>query len=99
MGRKDSVWIHFEASSDRRNNKINGHYDAKCRYCNELVSGQPERLKKHIKRCKNVDESIKLRYDNSICSPILNIKSTLNNSKQTKLTSFVDKCYQMKKRE
>ncbi|CAH1768047.1 4366_t:CDS:2, partial [Entrophospora sp. SA101] len=45
-----------EASNDRRHNKTNNHYDAKCTYCNELVSGQPERLKNHIKRCRNVDE-------------------------------------------
>ena len=100
MGRsKDSVWIHFESSSDRKHDKINNHYDAKCRYCNELVSGQPERLKKHLKRCRNVDESIKSRYDNSICSSNQNIQSTLNNSKQTKLTSFIDKCYQNEKEE
>jgi hypothetical protein len=95
MGRsKDSVWIHFEASNDRRHNKTNNHYDAKCKYCNELVSGQPERLKNHIKRCKNVDESIKSRYDN--CPSSQNVQSILE---QTKLTSFVDKCYQNEKEE
>ena len=36
--------------------------------CNEFVSGQPERLNNHIKRCKNVDENIKSGCNNSIYS-------------------------------
>ena len=61
----DAVWNHFKKSPERKKNITTGvlqHFLATCNYCEITMSGQPKRMKAHLKNCPNAPLEIKEQY-------------------------------------
>ncbi len=97
---EDSVWDYFHKSTKRKKNKQ--HFVATCKFCLNVLDGQPSRMKKHLRKCKDVDPKIKTQFiqqttiqKNSPSDSFIPSKS----KKQRTLSNFVNHCIVSEKKE
>src|SRR6266498_316811 len=57
---EDSVWDYFYKSTKRKKNKQ--HFVATCKFCSNVLDRQLSRMKKHLRKCKDVDPEVKTQF-------------------------------------
>ena len=57
---EDSVWDYFHKSTKRKKNKQ--HFVVTCKFYSNILDGQLSRMKKHLKKCKDVDPEVKIQF-------------------------------------
>ena len=81
----DAVWNHFEKSSERKKTETQQqHFVATCKYCNTLLSGQPQRMKNHLSNyCSSVPLDVKQQYLNLEKTQKISDNNDNNNNSNT----------------
>src|SRR6266498_1033761 len=93
----DTVWNYFKKSSERKTDSIKTkqqYFLATCNYCETTLSGQPKRMKAHLKNCPNVPSEIKEKYSPNPENKEQEINPKYNPpSKKVLLTNLLKKEY------